>query len=82
MEGPDYARAPYPLAWAHSYGKGRVVYNAMGHREDVWDSEPYQSMIVGMIKWAAGTEQAEVTPNLEKAAPGHATLQVVPADVK
>lgn len=82
MKGEDYARPPYPLAWARLQGKGRVAYNAMGHREDVWDSAAYQSMLVGMIRWAAGRVDADVTPNLEQVAPGHATTQALPPDVK
>ncbi|MEO6001557.1 MAG: ThuA domain-containing protein [Opitutus sp.] len=80
MEGSDYDRPPYPLAWARLHGKGRVAYNAMGHREDVWDSTAYQSMLVGMIQWAAGTVKADVTPNLAKVTPGHATLPKVPVE--
>ncbi len=82
MQGSDYARPSYPLAWARSYGKGRVIFNAMGHREDVWDSAAYQSMLIGSIKWAAGIAKADVASNLEKVAPGHATLQAPSADVK
>ncbi len=82
MEGGDYRRPPYPLAWARPFGRGRVAYNAMGHREDVWDSAAYQAMLVGMIRWAAGEVPADLTPNLATAAPGHATLQPIPADVK
>lgn len=78
MEGSDYDRPPYPLAWARSFGKGRVAFNAMGHREDVWDSPAYQSMLVGAIKWAGGIVKADITPNLDKVAPGHATLQPLP----
>lgn len=82
MEGGDYLRPPYPLAWARSYGKGRVGYNAMGHREDIWDGAPFQSMLVGMLKWAAHRADADLAPNLMTAAPGALTLQVPPADVK
>ena len=82
MQGADYVRAPYPLAWVRSRGKGRVSYNAMGHREDIWDSAAYQSMVVGMIKWAAGNVKADVTPNLAKVAPGHDKLQNPPPEVK
>ncbi len=81
MNGPDYARPDYPLAWARTYGKGRVAVNAMGHREDVWDNPAFQGMLVGMLKWAGGVAQADVTPNLEQVAPGHATLQPPPPDV-
>jgi type 1 glutamine amidotransferase len=78
MEGSDYQRPDYPLAWARTYGKGRVAFNAMGHREDVWDSAAFQSMLTGMLKWAGGVVNADVTPNLEQAAPGHATIQPQP----
>jgi uncharacterized protein len=82
MQGPDYARAPYPLAWARPFGKGRVAFNAMGHREDVWDSQAYQSMLVGMIRWAAGKADADVTPNIKVVTPNAMMLQPVPPDVK
>lgn len=82
MEGGDYARPPFPLAWARPHGKGRVAYNAMGHREDVWDSAYFQSMLTGMLKWAGKRVEAELTPNLEQVAPGHATLQPPPPEVK
>ena len=80
MEGSDYDRPPYPIAWARMHGKGRVSFNAMGHREDVWDSAAYQSMLVGQLKWAAGVVQADVTPNLTEVAPGHATLPKPPVE--
>ena len=82
MEGGDYRRPPYPLAWARNFGKGRVAYNAMGHREDVWDSAAFQGMLVGALKWAAGVADADVTPNLAQVAPDHATLQPIPGEVK
>jgi len=75
MTGPDYQRPPYPLAWARTYGKGRVWFNAMGHREDVWDNPKFQAMLVGGIEWAGGRVTAAVPPNLTTAAPGAGTLQ-------
>jgi type 1 glutamine amidotransferase len=75
MQGPDYQRPPYPLAWARAYGRGRVWFNAMGHREDVWDNPKFQAMLVGGIEWAGGRKQAAVAPNLEAVAPGALTLQ-------
>jgi hypothetical protein len=47
----------------------------MGHREDVWDSAYFQSMLTGLLQWAGGRTGADVTPNLGQVAPGHATLQ-------
>jgi type 1 glutamine amidotransferase len=82
MNGTDYARPPYPLAWTRLHGKGRVAYNAMGHRNDVWTSAYYQSMLVGMIEWAGKRVEADTPPNLAQTAPGHATLPSPPADMK
>jgi uncharacterized protein len=44
----------FPLVWWHDYGKGKVMYNALGHRPDVWTSEWYQTMVVNAIKWGTG----------------------------
>jgi len=82
MQGGDYQRPNYPLAWVRPYGKGRVGFNAMGHREDVWDSAFYQSMLVGMIQWAAGKVDADITPNIATVTPEAMKLQAPPPEVK
>jgi type 1 glutamine amidotransferase len=46
--------ADLPLAWAKSYGQGRVFYTALGHREDVWQNVLYQQHILGGIQWVLG----------------------------
>ena len=69
MTGVDYARPPYPLAWARTYGEGRVWYNGMGHREDVWVSSAFQSMLVGGLLWAGRRVEADVTPNIATVTP-------------
>lgn len=74
MQGAEYDRPPYPLAWARAYGKGRVWYNGMGHREDVWDDARFQAMLVGGIEWAGGRKKASVPANLEQVAPKAGTL--------
>ena len=76
MKGADYQRAPFPLAWARAYEKGRVWFNAMGHREDVWTNPKFQAMLIGGIEWAGGRKTAEVTPNLTAVAPEANKLQV------
>ena len=70
MKGPMYQRPPYPNTWARKDGNGRVWYTAMGHREDVWTNPTFQQILVGGIKWALGEVSADVTPNLQTAAPG------------
>jgi type 1 glutamine amidotransferase len=69
MKGDPYKRPPYPNTWARMEGKGRVFYTAMGHREDVWTNATFQEILVGGVKWALGDVKADVTPNLQKAAP-------------
>ena len=64
----------YPISWCKDFGKGRVFYTALGHREDVWDpnaldrknpkelAEAYQKHILEGIKWAAGLETWNAKP--------------------
>jgi type 1 glutamine amidotransferase len=75
MKGPDYARPPYPSTWARTYGQGRVFYTTMGHREDVWTNPVFQSVLTGGLNWALGRVDADVTPNLQAAAPQAGVLQ-------
>lgn len=69
MPEPDYRRPPYPIAWVRREGKGRVYYNAMGHREDVWTSARFQTMLAGAIAWAAGATAAEFAADLLRVTP-------------
>jgi type 1 glutamine amidotransferase len=43
----------YPLAWAHSFGAGRVYYNALGHFSETWTDARFQRQLAGAIRWAA-----------------------------
>jgi len=64
----------YPISWCKEYGKGRVFYTSLGHREDVWDpnwpnrknpkevAELYQKHILEGIKWALGLEKWNAKP--------------------
>ena len=74
MAGADYQRPPYPLAWAHPHGKGRVCYNGMGHGEEMWDTPAFQGLVIGGIAWAGGRRDADLTPNMAAVAPGAAIL--------
>ena len=56
----------YAVSWCKDYGSGRVFYTSLGHREDIWDTDPnlhdrknsveiakqYQAHILGGIEWA------------------------------
>src|SRR5437667_2928797 len=67
----------YPIAWCKEFGKGRVFYTALGHREDMWDADTpekftrenskevsaaYQKHILGGIQWALGLEKGDAKP--------------------
>jgi hypothetical protein len=52
----------FPLAWAKTYGKGRVFYSAFGHERDAWGNPALQKMWLEAIKWALGLTQADITP--------------------
>lgn len=68
----------FPVSWCKEFGAGRVYYNSLGHREDVWDptwkadtkerknspeiAQTYQQMILSGIKWALKLEEAVSTP--------------------
>ncbi len=75
MTGGLYQRPPYPATWARKHDKGRVFYTSMGHREDVWQNPIFQGLLLGGLSWAFGNIEADVTPNLDKAAPKASELK-------
>lgn len=66
---PAYAQGPYPIAWCRAFGDGRVFYNAMGHREDVWDAPQFQQSLAEAILWADGKGELNAEPNYDKVVP-------------
>jgi uncharacterized protein len=71
MRGNDYARPSFPQAWARMEGKGRVFYNSMGHKEEVWTNPKFQELTIGALDWITGRVEADVTPNVSKVTPGY-----------
>ena len=65
--GPQGARKDRDnaLAWVREYGKGRVFYTALGHREDVWEDARYQKHVLGGLRYVLGLETADATPSAE-----------------
>lgn len=59
----------YPIIWCREYGEGRVYYNGMGHREDVWDNEAYQASFLDALRWVLGEAPAQAEPNFENVVP-------------
>ena len=75
----------YPVAWTKMYGKGRVFYTSLGHREDVVDptwkdangerrnapevAMAFQEHLLGGIRWALGLREGDVTPQIKTQLP-------------
>ncbi len=58
-------KEPYhvPIAWCKEYGQGKVFYMSLGHRNDIFTNEQYLASMLGAIRWAAGLEEGDATPN-------------------
>jgi type 1 glutamine amidotransferase len=52
----------FALAWTRDYGRGRVFYTALGHREEVWKDARFLKHLVAGIGWAAGLPDHHVDP--------------------
>jgi type 1 glutamine amidotransferase len=64
-----YQRAPYPATWAKPYGKGRVFYTNMGHREDVWTNPIFQQVVLAGLAFITGRTNPDITPNIQATTP-------------
>ncbi len=52
----------FAVVWAQNYGKGRTLYNGLGHVQAVWERADFQKMWVEMIQWSMGLIPGEATP--------------------
>jgi len=52
----------YPVVWARQYGKGRVFNIGWGEFEETWDDPGVQGLMLGAIRWALGSVDADVRP--------------------
>ena len=52
----------FAVIWAREYGKGRVLYNGLGHRPDVWERPDIQKMWQDMVRWAMGDLPGDASP--------------------
>jgi type 1 glutamine amidotransferase len=67
----------YPVAWCRKAGQGRVFYTTLGHREDLWSTDPglkdrinpveishqFRAHLLGGIRWALGLAPGSAEPN-------------------
>ena len=69
-EKQEKYRVPaYPVIWCSAPGEGRVLYNAMGHREDVWTNPDFQTLFIDSITWAGGAGETDAAPNWREVVP-------------
>ena len=54
LDGDEYRRPPYPVAWTRRHGNGRVAYTALGHFDEEWADATFTGMLLGMVSWAFG----------------------------
>ncbi len=69
MQGGCYQRGPYPSTWARMHGAGRVFFTSMAHREQTWDGNPLEQIVLGGMAWTLKNVDADITPNIETVTP-------------
>jgi type 1 glutamine amidotransferase len=52
----------FAVIWARNYGKGRVLYNGLGHRPGVWERPDIQQMWQDMVRWSMGDLPGDASP--------------------
>ena len=52
----------FAVIWAKNYGKGRVLYNGLGHVPALWERPDFQKMWLEMVQWSMGMVPADATP--------------------
>jgi type 1 glutamine amidotransferase len=52
----------FAVVWARQYGKGRVLYNGLGHTLATWDRPEIQAMWLQQVRWTMGLIPGDATP--------------------
>jgi type 1 glutamine amidotransferase len=52
----------FAVAWAREYGKGRVLYNGLGHSKDAWERADLQPMWLETMRWTMGLVAGDARP--------------------
>ncbi len=50
-------------------GDGRVYYNSLGHREDVWTNPLFRNMLIGGFSWTMGKVDFDPVTNFAEETP-------------
>ena len=63
-ENPSlHLKGDYPLAWAKTYGKGRVFFGSFAHSSETWDIRAVQQMYFEAMRWALGLTDGDPKPH-------------------
>lgn len=46
----------HPIIWAKCPGEGRIVYSALGHKADSYDSAPHRLLLTNALAWVSADE--------------------------
>ena len=52
----------FAVIWAKEFGKGRVLYNGLGHVQAMWERPDIQAMWLEMVQWAMGMLPGDAKP--------------------
>ncbi len=70
----------YPVSWCKAFGKGKVFYTSLGHREDMWDptysdkqgrkneaaiAQNFQTHVLNGLLWSLGLASGSTEPQLK-----------------
>ena len=58
-------KRPYhvPVAWCKEWGKGKMFYTNLGHRNDTWTNKTFLASVEGAVKWVTGQAKGNAKPN-------------------
>ncbi len=52
----------FAVMWARDYGKGRVLYNGLGHSLDAWERPDIQAVWLDGVRWTMGLVPGDSSP--------------------
>ena len=64
-KGVKRADKDFAVIWAKNYGKGRVLYNGLGHVQAVWDRPEFQKIWLEIVQWSMGLIPGDATPRVK-----------------
>jgi hypothetical protein len=59
----------FPVAWAKTYGQGRVFYSTLGHAVESWDNPAIHRMYFEALRWTLRLVDGDTTPRPAPRAP-------------